>query len=125
MISQNLKHDLMELVAQVQDRGLDYSDCFCPNDKPEQIPNETLVDHLVANNVTIQKTGNWSLRCEPRISHLKEVDECFYLECSECHRLVWDINQSHALTGQWKKIIEKYPYCHCGAKMNGGYEDEK
>lgn len=119
-----MKDALAVLVGQVQDAGLDYSDCFCPSDKPEKVPNETLIDHLIANNVTIQKTGNWSLRCDTRKGYMDEVDEVFYLECSECRRHVWDIDQMVALSGNWKKLVNQYPYCHCGAKMNGGFESE-
>ena len=74
-------------------------------------------DYLMSRGVTIQKTGNWSLRCNVQKGYMDEVDEEFYLECSECHRQVWDINQSDAVAGNWAKLIEPFPYCHCGAKM--------
>ena len=119
-----MKKALSELVAQVQDEGLDYTECFCPSDKPVSVPNEILVDHLLESGVTIQKTGYWSLRCDTRKGYMDEVDEVFYLECSECRRQVWDISQTDALSGNWKKLVNKYPYCHCGAKMNGGFENE-
>lgn len=82
-------------------------------------------DYLMSRGVTIQKTGNWSLRWEARKDHMDEVDEVFYLECSECHRKVWDISQDAALKGEWAKLIEPYPFCHCGAKMMEVTEDGK
>ena len=68
--------------------------------------------------------GNWNIRCEAhRDNHTGEVDEDFYLECSECHRKVWDVSQSDVLLGRYGKICNDDPYCHCGAKMDGGAED--
>lgn len=67
--------------------------------------------------------GHWSLRCDSRRDYsTDEWDEDFYLECSECKRKVWDINQRLAVSGEWGKLVEQYPYCHCGAKMDGGKE---
>jgi len=34
-------------------------------------------------------------------------------KCSECGRLLVDI------TGGLKMVAKHYPYCHCGAKMDG------
>lgn len=81
-------------------------------------------DFLLSRGVTIQKTGNWSLRCEAQKGHMDEVDEVFYLECSECRRKVWDISQDDALKGNWAKLIEPFPYCHCGAKMHTSCGEE-
>lgn len=70
--------------------------------------------------------GNWNIRCEThRDNHTGEVDEDFYLECSECRRKVWDVSQSDVLLGRYGKICNDYPYCLCGAKMVGGAEDGK
>lgn len=67
--------------------------------------------------------GNWSLRCETHAdTHTGEVDEEFYLECSECKRQVWGIDQNIAVSGDWRKLTAEYPYCHCGTKMNKGEE---
>lgn len=37
--------------------------------------------------------------------------------CSECGRVVWDD------TGY--DVVNDYPYCHCGAEMTKGEEDER
>jgi DNA-directed RNA polymerase subunit RPC12/RpoP len=37
-------------------------------------------------------------------------------KCSECGRLLVDI------TDGLKMVAKHYPYCHCGAKMDGGDE---
>ncbi|MBR3972884.1 MAG: hypothetical protein IKJ99_02890 [Oscillospiraceae bacterium] len=81
-------------------------------------------DYLMSRGVTIQKTGNWILRCEHRWCFPGEVEEVFHLECSECHRKVWDISQSDAMMCNWEKLIESFPYCHCGAKMCHLCEEE-
>lgn len=51
-------------------------------------------------------------------------DTVVYLECSECRRKVWDICQDDALKGNWAKLIEPFPYCHCGAKMHTSCGEE-
>lgn len=85
-----------------------------------------LAEYLVARGVTCQaeRSGNWSLRCDARKGYMDEVDEVFYLECSECRRKVWDINQGDAMMGNWEKLIEPFPYCHCGAKMHQEVKDD-
>lgn len=67
--------------------------------------------------------GNWSLLCDVhRDSVTGEVDEHYYLECSECKRKVFDISQDAVITGRWADVIKDYPYCHCGANMTNGIE---
>jgi DNA-directed RNA polymerase subunit RPC12/RpoP len=39
-------------------------------------------------------------------------------KCSECGRLLVDI------TDGLKMVAKHYPYCHCGAKMDGENKDE-
>lgn len=73
-----------------------------------------------AADVEPVKRGCWSLWCDSRLDQSTgEYDEDFYLECSECKRKALDIDQSIAVSGQWGKLIEQFPYCHCGAKMDG------
>lgn len=93
-------------------------DTKCPAWLPDNFNALQTADYLLSRGVTIQKTGNWSLRCDVRKGYMDEVDEVFYLECSECKRKVWDINQSDAMAGNWVKLIEPFPFCHCGAKMH-------
>lgn len=69
--------------------------------------------------------GRWDVKCDSHLDYASgEFDEDYYIECSECGRKVWDISQDAALFGDWEKIFNKYPYCHCGAKMDGGQNDE-
>jgi len=44
---------------------------------------------------------------QPKIGHWIIVDDCeqFIAKCSECGRI------------EDSRMINKYPYCHCGAKM--------
>ena len=65
--------------------------------------------------------GRWAVKCESHLDQASgEFDEDYYIECSECGRKVWDISQDAALFGDWQKIFNDFPYCHCGAKMDEG-----
>ena len=66
------------------------------------------------------RRGRWVLDCFVTQSFEGEYDEEFYLICSKCGRKVYDINQSLALRGDANLFSKQYPYCHCGAKMDGG-----
>lgn len=64
--------------------------------------------------------GKWILQCDARRDFVTgEYDEDYYLECSECHRKVFDISQDAVIEGRIADIIKAYPYCHCGCKMDG------
>lgn len=68
-----------------------------------------------------QKYGNWHIRSayltEPADSPFRE----YYMECSECGRKVEGISVEDAIN--YRKLCREYPYCHCGAKMDGGNEE--
>ena len=90
-----------------------------------ELPNKARVQAMAAvSRVKVEDAvevvhGNWNIRCEThRDYHTGEVDEDFYLECSECHRKVWDVSQDDVLLGRYGKICNDYPYCHCGVKMD-------
>lgn len=48
-------------------------------------------------------------------------DECtLFLECSVCGRKVDNIDLHNLLeAGKYGEACRRYPYCHCGAKMQG------
>ena len=69
-----------------------------------------------------ERHGQWEVKSESQQLYCGEYDETFYLECSECKRKVWDISQTKAMFGEHEKIFADYPYCHCGAKMDGGVD---
>lgn len=76
------------------------------------------VEAPVSDHNAPPREGHWKICCDThRDNWTGEVDEEFYLVCSECHRMVWDVNQMDAMNLNHKKIVEAYPYCHCGAKM--------
>lgn len=52
-----------------------------------------------------------------------EVDSDWYLVCSECGRKV-PVYEYWPPDIDIKKLTKDYPYCHCGAKMDGGKKDE-
>jgi hypothetical protein len=64
------------------------------------------------------KQAKWIIRCNSHQDFSTgEVDEEFYIECSECHRKVWEISADAIISSDYQKILSDYPYCHCGAKM--------
>ena len=80
----------------------------------------SIVNEVPAADVVPVVHGRWSIRCEThRDTHTGEVDEEFYLECSECKRKVWDVSQDAIIMGDYRKAIADFPYCHCGARMDG------
>lgn len=56
-----------------------------------------------------------SVRSQPKIGHWIIIDDCelFMAKCSECGEIVDS------------RMISKYPYCHCGAKMVDLQENEE
>lgn len=69
---------------------------------------------------SLRPKGRWEIHCLSTYdSWTQETDEEFYLECSECKRQVWDVDYMALQNDDRQKLIEKYPYCHCGCKMEG------
>lgn len=69
---------------------------------------------------SLRPKGRWEIHCRTTYdSWTRETDEEFYLECSECKRQVWDVDYMAVQNDDIQKLIEKYPYCHCGCKMEG------
>ena len=65
---------------------------------------------LPAADVEPVRHGNWNIRLAD------EMTLC--LECSICGRKVDNIDLHHLLeAGEYGEACRKYPYCHCGAKM--------
>lgn len=79
-----------------------------------------LIEDFPAADVVEVVHGHWNIRCESHHDNWTgETDEEFYLECSECGRRAWDVNQLDAMNGNYRAVINAFPYCHCGAKMEG------
>ena len=66
--------------------------------------------------------GRWILKS--RIYKMfDDVDEEFYVECNLCNReepVCFEFGEQQML--DYAK--RHYPYCHCGAKMDGGIEND-
>lgn len=70
------------------------------------------VKHFPAADVEPVRHGNWNIRLAD------EMTLC--LECSVCGRRVDNIDLHCLLeAGGYVEAFRKYPYCHCGAKMQG------
>ena len=65
---------------------------------------------IPAADVEPVRHGNWNIRLAD------ELTLC--LECSVCGRKVDNIDLHHLLeAGEYGEACRRYPYCHCGAKM--------
>lgn len=63
------------------------------------------------------KCSNWGLKSRV-YKMLDDVDEEFYVECPLCHRteyVPFELEEEKML----EYARKHYPYCHCGAKMDG------
>lgn len=57
------------------------------------------------------RRGNWNIRVSD--------ERTLCLECSVCGRKVDNINLHRLLIfGEYREACRRYPYCHCGAKMD-------
>ena len=66
---------------------------------------------LLTADVEPVRHGNWNIRLAD------ELTLC--LECSMCGRRVDNIDLRHLLeAGEYGEACRRYPYCHCGAKMD-------
>ena len=69
-----------------------------------------------------QRMGEWQIKSET-IQMLDDVDEELYVECPFCKRRFWVPYELYD-----EKIFEyareHYPYCNCGAKMEGGKNED-
>lgn len=69
------------------------------------------IELLSTANVEPVRHGNWNIRLAD------ELTLC--LECSMCGRRVDNIDLHHLLeAGEYGEACRRYPYCHCGAKMD-------
>lgn len=77
-----------------------------------------IIDEQPTADVVEVKHGEWQLKSEIR-RFLEEIDEEFYIECPFCHRVYYV-----PFEFEDEKMLEyakkNYPYCNCGAKMDGG-----
>lgn len=73
------------------------------------------IEGLPTADVEPVRNGNWNIRLAD------EMTLC--LECSICGRKVDNIDLHNLLeAGEYGEACRRYPYCHCGAKMD--LEDE-
>lgn len=106
------REKLIELVGQVQDCGCDVTDVVEMN----YVENSVLVDHLIANGVTMRERGRWEDRYGGKYANP------FY-ECSVCKKTiiptaVYKIEVD--LLGHEHIVQALTDFCpNCGADMRG------
>lgn len=67
-------------------------------------------EHFPAADVEPVRRGNWNIRLSDEMS--------LCLECSLCGRKVDNIELRNLLEhGKYGEACRRYPYCHCGARM--------
>lgn len=66
-----------------------------------------------------EKHGKWNIRSIDFLVYGKNDVE-FYIECSACGRTVKLTDENPT---EYRELCKKYPYCHCGAKMDSGEEE--
>lgn len=72
-----------------------------------------IIKELPAADVAEVVNGQWC------VSKIRSIETVFY--CSECKRTVTVGNDFFGEAP--KSVSAAYPYCHCGAKMDGGNDD--
>lgn len=73
------------------------------------------IEGLPAADVEPVRHGNWNVRVSD--------ERTLCLECSVCGRRVDNIGLHRLLLlGEYGEACQRYPYCHCGAKM--GLEED-
>lgn len=74
------------------------------------------IEAIPAADVEPVRHGNWNIRLAD------EMTLC--LECSVCGRKVDNIDLHYLLeAGEYGEACRRYPYCHCGAKMDWPEEE--
>ena len=69
-----------------------------------------LVDCVLPADVEPVRRGKWNIRVSD--------ERTLCLECSVCGRKVDNFNLHRLLIfGEYGEAFRRYPYCHCGAKM--------
>lgn len=64
--------------------------------------------------------SQWIICCDESEDFMVGEDgDTFYIECSKCGKKIYDVDQAAAYHEDFKKIQEDYPYCNCGARMDG------
>lgn len=80
--------------------------------KPASISSLTdAINRTPAADVEPVRHGNWNIRLAD--------ERTLCLECSICGRKVDNIDLHYLLeAGEYGEACRRYPYCHCGAKMD-------
>lgn len=90
---------------------------YCTQENSTWTPQrvKTLLMRILAADVEPVQHGKWNIRVSD--------ERTLCLECSVCGRKVDNFNLHRLLIfGEYGEACRRYPYCHCGAKMD--LEDE-
>ena len=66
--------------------------------------------------------ATWIPDCETFGDDYFGYDDEWFVKCSRCGRVERDVNPYFLIDGDIKSVKQDYPYCHCGARMDGEAE---
>ena len=85
---------------------------------------EGMIANLPNADVVEVKHGEWQIKSELYRMMEDDFDEQLYVECPYCKRRFY-VPSAFDDEGVFEYARENYPYCHCGAKMDGERKDER
>lgn len=63
--------------------------------------------------------ATWIPDCETVGDDYFGYDDEWFVRCSHCGRIERDVNPYFLMDGDIRPVKQDYPYCHCGARMDG------
>lgn len=110
------------LILQNYIRTIQMNDYSTDSGIPQLYKAMNYIDNAPTADVAEVRHGKWVIKSKI-FQMLDDVDEELYVECPFCQRVFYV-----PFEFEDKKILEyarkHYPYCHCGARMDGEKKEE-
>ena len=90
------------------------------------VQDKTILQHIEdAPALDVQPVvhARWKIDCDVHVDYYGETDEDYFIECPICGRKEYNIPTFKAMDGNYEETTKDYPYCHCGARMDGDAHD--
>ena len=84
---------------------------------------ERVEDTAPAADVVEVKHGEWEIKSES-IRLIDDYDEEIYIECPFCGRRYYNVSYEFDDAKILEYARKYYPYCNCGAKMDGERKEQ-
>lgn len=82
-----------------------------------------VIEDLPALDVAPVVHARWIPDCETVGDDYFGYDEEWFVRCSRCGRIERDVDAYPLMDGDIRAVKQDYPYCHCGARMDGDPHD--